>query len=246
MNNQEPTYLPYLSVAKVERILELAQSRNMSSVSTSLFAGYGFNQTDAALAVRFLKFLGAIDDDGNATSTMTDLQLQSTEKRKETFEKIVRDAYSILFDAVKDPYDLSSEELADEFKVRYHQTNRIIRTAIPVFMKLSEYAGLVEPGTVIAKVHKPHNKKVAQRKPEKKAAKEDLQKIDDSQGFHVQPIVKGKVSLIIPEDWNINTSIDDELNEVWRTAIKAALAYANKYEEKFVNDDNSTDPENSG
>jgi len=69
--------------------LELAKTRTMSKVNTTLFStAYNFSATDAALAVRLLKFLGAVDDSGNATSIMAKLQLQTEEKEKRLLKKL--------------------------------------------------------------------------------------------------------------------------------------------------------------
>lgn len=51
-------------------------------------------------------------------------------------------------------------------------------------------------------------------------------------GSHTQAVIRGKVGIFIPEEWNINTPIDNELHDLWGTAIKALHIYAKKYEEK--------------
>jgi len=85
MNNEERGTVPppYLSVAKLNKVLELVKTRTMSSVSTAVFAGRGFNNSDAALAVSALKFLGAINDKGEPTPLMEKLRFESEEKSKQ-------------------------------------------------------------------------------------------------------------------------------------------------------------------
>lgn len=224
---QDLNYIPYLSIAKLERVLELTRTRTMSKISTSLFANYGFNTTDAALAVKLLKFLGAVDEEGNPTKFMNDLRLESEEKRKQAFENIVRNSYNKLFAAVKKPQNLSQGELADEFRVQYNQSPRVIGTAIPVFIKLCEYAGLKEPGTVVTKTHKPREQKTVTTA--KKQRAEAVSTNVTSLGIHSYPIVKGKMDITVPEEIFLRSAVEDELNDDWRTVLKVAHKFADKY-----------------
>ena len=49
---------------------------------------------------------------------------------------------------------------------------------------------------------------------------------------HIQNVLKGKVGIFVPEEWNENTPLDDELPNLWNTAIRALHAYSKKYQEK--------------
>jgi hypothetical protein len=209
----------------------------MSKVSTSLFDGYGFKQTDAALSVKLLKFLGAIDDEGNATSVMEKLRLESEDKRRQAFEEIVRNAYSHLFNAVKEPHNLPKTELSDEFKVQYNQSPRVVMSAVPVFLKLCEYAGLKEKGTVSARTSKPREKNNVsrtERKSNRHTATDTHIKPPTAHGFHAYPVAKDKMTIIVPEDWYLESEKIDDLHNKWRAVVKAAHTYAesmNKEEE---------------
>lgn len=244
---------PYLSVSRLDRVLDLAKTRTLNQVSTALFSTYGFNNTDAALAVKALKFLGAVDDNGNATDVMANLRLESEDRRKQAFATIVRDSYARLFKAVKDPYALPKAELADEFKVQYQQSSRVVESALPVFLRLSEYAGLIEPGTIARR--SPQKPRADKPKPEKKVPATGIKvnrlgngraviTQDVPEGMHVQQVMKDKMTVVIPEDAFIRAGIDDDMNDAWRAVLKAAHAFATKYlqeEEKPKPDTESGD-----
>lgn len=243
MSPRTKVYIPYLSVAKVDKILEYAKTRTMNKVSTSMFSGYGFNTTDAALAVKFLKFLKVIDEDGNASSLMTKLQIQTEEKRSKAIEEIVRDSYELLFSAsaTKEPQNFSPNELADEIRVQYNQSQRVAKTAVPVFFRLCEYAGLKETGSVTTKIHKPRESKVPKTIVAKDSRDQNssnhhrrpaLNIIPPIDSFHIQFVVKDKAGVITPNDWGIETPLDDELDQLWKVSLKALHAYAKKYQEK--------------
>lgn len=234
-NATKETVPPYLAVSRMDKVLELARTRTLNEVSTSLFSTYGFSTTDAALAVKFLKFIGAVDDDGKATETMKELRWEAEDRRKQAFASIVRNAYAKLFDAVKEPYNLPRTELADEFKVQYNQSTRITETALPVFLKLCEYAGFVEAGTVGSRTVKPRGEKKPNEASGRKSvlrqasAKPKHGTVATQEDTHVQHIIKGKMMVTIPEEIFLRSATDDDLNDAWRAVLKAAHAFADSY-----------------
>jgi len=219
---------PYLSVAKIERTIELVSNRNFTEVNVPLFVGYGFNKIDAQLAVSMLRFLGVINEEGESTDLMPKLRLTG-EARKTEFEKIVRAAYKKLFGAVDNPQNLPSDDLRNEFVVQYHLSSRVVRTAIPAFIKLCEYAGLKEEGSVVGRIRRPagtksekaHQVKQSVQPKTAKNASGRTHRYEDSSGdgHELISVADGRLLLSAPigaKDKLLNA--DDSLDKKWREA----------------------------
>lgn len=237
---------PYLSIPKLEDVINYASNRNLTNVSSELFKNYGFNDSDAILAVSTLKFLGVVDDGGQPTDLMAKFRLKGVARKRE-LESIIRSSYKKLFDATDAPQNLPQDELSNEFVVQYGMTPRVVRSAVLAFLKLAEFGGLKEEGSVTGRKRTaklPSDK--SRQQLGKMAARETLRKGKvveefDSSDFHLQPIVKGKMSVTIPEDIFLRTSTDDDLNDAWRLVLKAAHKFAEQYLKNEISDQNGSE-----
>lgn len=228
---------PYMSLPQLEKLIDLVSSRNLAELSLGVFRGYGFNAFDASVAGATLKFLGLADDQNRPTPKMAKLRLKG-EARKKAFEEIVKGAYKKLFDSVEEPYKLPPDELSNEMVVQYGATPRIVRSAVPAFLKFCEYAGLIEEGTIVSRKvrargepRRDSNNHAKATKPKTQTQHSGSRNMSDrSDGdFHVQVIVKGKMTIAIPDDVFYRMAIDDDMNDAWRKVLKAAHAFANEY-----------------
>ncbi len=210
---------PYLSVARLDRVIDLASNRNFSTISYSLFEQYGFSRSDAILAFNLFRFLGLVDKNGKATDLMSKLHLHGDVKKQE-FEKIVRAAYKKLFDATNGkPHTLNKEELSNEFAIHYNLTPRIVRSAIPVFLKLCEYAGLREETQA---------REVGSKVKKEKRLPQSTKETPGNADFFPIPIAEGKMVLNIPNE--LHTKIlegeNEEFNKAWRELISKLKEFA--------------------
>src|SRR3989344_478244 len=142
--------IPYLSAAKMGRLMELVSERSLTIITPEYFKNYGFGQADAYLAINTLKFLGVIDDNGKSTDVLRRFQLRGDIRNMEV-QQILKVVYKRLFDAVDDPYKLSKDDLTNEFMHHYSLSRRIAISAVPAFLKLCEFAGLLEQGSVLTR-----------------------------------------------------------------------------------------------
>jgi hypothetical protein len=142
--------VPYLSASKMEKVMALVFERSLQNISPSYFKTHGFGIADAYLAMNVLRFLGLMDEAGKPTALAKKFQLKGDARMKEV-EVAVRHAYRSLFDAVANPHLLSKDELANELMRCYGLSNRLARSAIPAFLKLCEFAGLLEEGSVLTR-----------------------------------------------------------------------------------------------
>lgn len=220
---------PYLSVSKIEELIRLVSSRNFNEVSVKLFRNYGFNESDAVLAVSTLKFLGAIDEENKTSEIMAKFRLQGDVRKKE-FEKILRQSYSKLFETIATPESLPVEELANEFYAQYNVTPRVARSAIPAFLKLCEYAGLKEVGSVATR--KRVSKSGASKIPNSASSTQKNHKtivLEHPPGLESFPVAQGRMVLSIPSNLK-NRLLDDEtITEDWKLVSLALKKFADTY-----------------
>lgn len=217
---------PYLSVAKLEELIDLISNRNYATFSAEIFRKQGFNGTDATWSVSALKFLGVLNDNGTPTPLMAKFRLLG-DARKIEIEKIVKDAYRLLFQAITEPQNLPSDKLVNEFVVQYDMSRSLAESAARIFIKLSELAGLKVSGTTIAKTKKPKvvKKLLKDSKPIKQSISSETVNLEE----HTHPIVKGKMSITIPEELYLRSATDDDLNNAWRAILKTAHKFAETY-----------------
>ena len=106
----------------------------------------------------------------------------------------------------------------------------LAESAARVFLKLSEYAGLRDVGTVVAKIHKkPRAEKNKLPNHEKKTIKKSVVDLETATpNIHVHPI-KGKMSITIPEEAFLRLDTHDTMNDAWRTIVKSAHKFAEEY-----------------
>ncbi|OGE79131.1 MAG: hypothetical protein A2751_05845 [Candidatus Doudnabacteria bacterium RIFCSPHIGHO2_01_FULL_46_14] len=219
---------PYFSVAKLDKTIELISTRNYAEINQSIFTGYGFGDTDALLAVNALRFLGLIDEQGKPTELFQKVRLKGDVRKKE-FEKIVRAAYHKLFSVVEAPQDLSPDDLNNEFIAQYGLSGRLVRTAIPVFNRLLEYAGLKEEGSVVSRIRQPRAEKKARTESSTKTPNVIHNQPHTPSGLFPIKIVDGKFTLLVPPDFQSDTNFDDELSAKYRQALKDLKAVAEDY-----------------
>lgn len=225
---------PYLSIARLDKTLELLSTRNFTELTVPLFMGYGFGKIDAQLAVSALRFLGIVNDAGQPTELVPKLRLKG-DVRKQEFEKIVRAAYKKLFDVIDTPQNLSSDELHNEFIAQYGLSTRVVGAAIRVFIKLCEYAGLKEEGSIVGRVRKAKVKVNGSAfQPSKPTGK-------TPQAGQPRAVLTGitfplsdDLSIEISPELNNRLFLNDNLNTKWRAAFKSMKAFA---DEASIKDD---------
>ncbi|HEY4525147.1 MAG TPA: DUF5343 domain-containing protein [Candidatus Paceibacterota bacterium] len=215
---------PYLGVARIDRLMQLVENRNLNEVGTDYFKNQQFNSTDSVLAFSMLKFLGLVGPNGKATDLMRKMQLRGdagTAAKKE----IIKGAYSELFDRAPTAHELSRDELLNEIMDVYRVSPRVASAAAPAFLKLSEYAGLREVGTVQSKsIH-------AKRERRDTKATTVPAKRPDSTYLNLSNIdvVPEKLILLIPRELSVRVWSDDVLNEDLRALTKKIKEFGEQH-----------------
>jgi len=238
-NKQTP---PYIGVNKLNDTIDIISKKSYSEVSPIIFESNGFGKLDALLAIRLLKFLGVLDEQGNPNNeVMSKLRLTGDE-RKKAFADIVRISYSGLFETIDEPQNLSSEALDNAFLAHYPDlSRRVLKSVKPVFFRLCELAGLREEGIVKSRAGKSN---LVRKIPKENAkfSKTSGSKEITPVGFHVKPIVQGKMSISIKEEDFLRMDLDDDMNNAWRAVLKSAHKFADEY----LKDKTATENEEAG
>ncbi|KND51232.1 MAG: hypothetical protein ABA06_02890 [Parcubacteria bacterium C7867-001] len=220
----------YLSAPRLEKVFELISTRTLNEVSTSYFEQYGFGGSDAALAMGTLKFLGVLDENGKATEKMRSLQLRG-EPRQKALQEILKVAYADLFKTMPEPFNLTSDELINEFMHHYRLSPRVGKPAAVAFLKLSEFAGWKEPTT--ATPRKREGVASAPRAAAPRGEKQNKAKETDTPMIPGDvasvKLAEGKVVLYLPQEVMNRAVLEDDLGEEFRGIMKSLKAFCEKY-----------------
>lgn len=207
--------VPYLSAAKMDKLLQLVSDRSLNNISAAYFKSYGFGEADAYLAMNTLRFLKLVDDNDKPTEHARKFQLRGEARDKEV-EPIVRTAYKDLFDSVSEPQNLPKDELINEFMHSYSLSSRIAKSAVPAFLKLCEFAGLVEQGSVLTRTRQSQSggatkstKKLTGKSNSKSITTEDREEV----GSTIVPFAGGKVKLVLPTEILTKAIFEGKLND---------------------------------
>lgn len=229
MNNENEMVseakIPYLSAAKMEKLMELVSERSLSTIAPDYFKNYGFGQADAYLAINTLKFLGVIDVKGKSTDALRKFQLRGDTRNSEV-QPILKKAYKKLFDAVNDPHKLSKDDLANEFMHHYSLSRRVAISAVPAFLKLCEFVGLLEQGSVLTR------KRIAD--PSGKSQKSSKvhsgnRTFSDHNNLVVIPIFKGRMELRLPHEVLARMAFGGDIADDMKSLTKQLSDFAEKY-----------------
>lgn len=88
-----------------------------------------------------LKFLDLISDDGSATDRMKSLSVVGDEYQT-NFEKMVRDAYTLLFDKVKNLEQALADDVINCLRVDYGLAPSTAKQSAQIFVFLAQKAGI--------------------------------------------------------------------------------------------------------
>src|SRR3989344_8616338 len=223
---------PYLSIPKLKKVINLVSTRNFPKITNKMFVAERFSDSDAALAVSTLKFLRIIDKEGSATPLMSKLHLKG-EARKLEFEKIIRAAYSALFAVVEKPEALSTDDLTNEMIRQYNLTPRLVGSAVKAFLKLAEYAGLKDEGSIVSKARAPRNSAVIACDKSKKTPSPPEKQMKDGTLLDAVPslidtdlslinIVEGKLVIGISRKLQEQALFEKEAGDDLRDLLSAA------------------------
>ena len=146
MNESEPKteFLPPQgAVSWYDDLLKILETRTITKVDKGFLQNQKIASGNERTMIAGLKFLGLINNEGNASETMNELSVVGG-KRVENIEKVVRNAYSLLFDEVK--IDLEKAEpdtLINCFKTDYRMRSiTTAKQAARIFVFFAQKAGM--------------------------------------------------------------------------------------------------------
>jgi len=146
LSDAEPTtvLLPAQGPVKsYDALFKLLKKRKIPKVDKAFLQDHKIASGNERTVISGLKFLGLIDKEGNATEDMNNLCVVG-EKRKENLAKVVRYAYSLLFDEIKiDLEKVDPDTLINTFKTDYKMGSvTTARRGAQIFVFLAQQAGI--------------------------------------------------------------------------------------------------------
>ena len=128
-----------------EQVLKILDARRIPKIDESFLSSQNpkIASGDERKFIAGLKFLGLIDKDGNSTPLMEGLSLKG-DKRKEILEKVVKAAYSKLFEELRiDLSSIGADDLTNTFLADYKMGSpRGANQASVIFASLAQKAGI--------------------------------------------------------------------------------------------------------
>lgn len=218
--------IPYLSAAKMEKLMELVSQRSHTSISLDYFKNYGFGHADAYLAINTLKFLGIIDEDGKSMENQRKFQLRGDARNKE-IQEILKSAYKKLFSTTSEPFNLSKDDLINEFMHNYSLSGRVAASAVPAFLKLCEFAGLVEQGSVLTRKRSTDKSDKKQSRTNAKKGLKSRIAENKSSGYVTIPI--GKTEWRLPAEVLTKMAFGGDIAKDIESVTKHVLEFSEKY-----------------
>lgn len=213
---------PYISVARLERLLELLSTRSFSEITIDYLKAQGLAGTDANLGLATLRFLGISDARGKMLDSVKTFHLRG-ETRQSGLQSILKTAYKKLFDMSDEAYNLPKEDLINDFVSIYGVTHRVARAAVAAFLHLCGQAGWI--------VSKETQKR--QRSTEKKVRGANKLRIpkktanpDETNGLKSFPFLGGKIRLMFPENDKLTEVV---LSDEFRAVSEAIKTFGDAF-----------------
>ena len=131
---------PYGSVSAFKNFLDLLDQVTVEKVTTEFVRKYNLSsEKNEYKIINGLRFLGLINENGEATEKLRALQLEG--KLKENLNKILREAYAEIFDKVN-LEKASKETLVNSFMTYYKMGKGTAREGARIFVYLCQRAGI--------------------------------------------------------------------------------------------------------
>jgi hypothetical protein len=142
---------PYtLSKSHIIQIVDQLRKSFPATVTTDTIKKLGIAPNNESYIINTLKFLGVIDDEGNKSKLAGSIfsKHEDTEFNQE-FSKLVRSAYSELFDLYQDQsWTLDQGKLISFFRESAQSTDSVGRHQANTFQALATLSGYGEPPKV--------------------------------------------------------------------------------------------------
>ncbi len=184
-SENNPFKPPYLSVPKIDLLLEKISKMSIRRFDNQTVSTLGFSGSDISLAITALKFLGIVNNDGDTNqSVIASFQISSKEKRDSEIQKIIMESYSDLYQILPNAHLASKDDITDSMKITYELSPRVARGAAPAYIFLCQYAGIRQnDDTIQRRAVKEKSSKLVQQKKTRPA--EDTTKIESDGGIAI-------------------------------------------------------------
>jgi len=186
---------PYGNMVWYTSFFELLERLQIDKVDKSFLETHKIAKGAEYKLIGGLRFLGLIDDKGNATETMYGLRVVG-EKYKENFEKMVRKAYAVLFSKIEIEKALPSD-IINTFITDYSMARSTASQAAKIFVFLAQKGGIPLSKSITEKlaVSKKKIKPVSVAVKKSRKIKKSEHKIEESMPERLPEEVLGRFIL---------------------------------------------------
>lgn len=169
MKKQKKSIPPYATVKAFSLIFEKIRDLNLSEVSNKFLENFGLKRFDRDSVKASIRFLGIIDDQDKTTDDYKKLRLEG-EPFEANLREIIKNSYGRLLE-VLDPPVKSREDILNAMMTEYSCSKRIATSAVPLFLYLTQRAGISILEEINEKEGRPRaSLRTKDRRPRKKLA----------------------------------------------------------------------------
>lgn len=190
---------PYTSVSDVdaffERVETIAEPKPPKKIDSTWVDTYGFQTAHSSAIPSMLRWLSVINEDGESTGVWDDLRVDST--RETTLQRLVKEAYSAIFDAV-DVQKATLRDLRGAFVSAY--SLGVPNRHINCFLALCRLAGI--PTAVEAPAREVKQSKPSKPKPIAESNAPSNRRVPSAPG------AKQKIPKVRAEGLRINLNVE--------------------------------------
>lgn len=233
---------PYGNVKWYNEFFNLLGKIKVEKVDEELLTKYDVvPSSNVYKLVSGLEFLGLINEEGKATEKMESLNLVNKEDFQRSLERIVRDAYAIIFEKVN-LEQITKDDLLRIFKKEYNMKETTAEEAVRIFVFLCQKAGIGLPQSIVKEIAvKKRGIITAEKIRVKRKVKPPTEEASEEKGAIIALGFPGaKVLSVRYGEYNIFTipvdRLDDEtINEIINlvtTTLKDTLNYIKRLEER--------------
>jgi hypothetical protein len=215
--------IPYTSVSDVEAFFErvetIGEPKPPKKVDSAWVEIYGFQTAHPSAIPSMLRWLGVINEEGESTGVWNELRVDST--RQATLQRLVKEAYKGIFDAV-DVEKAAQRDLRGAFVSVYSLGDP--GRQIKCFLALCQQAGIKTAVETNSRERESNAKQNGDAKPKAKAASpKDGSRTDTSKHRTLRKVVSKETSGVtvalnveIPPMWT-----EDEIRERIAAVMRA-------------------------
>lgn len=133
--------VPYAPWSQFKHFLDKMKMLNPRIIDSAYLKSNQMGGQQPGPLMTAIQFLGLVDSDGTPTERLEQLRVRGEQQYSQALEKVIKDAYSELFNAVN-VEEADRDTIYNQIRSVYQCSTRLAETATPLFLALAHEAGM--------------------------------------------------------------------------------------------------------